>query len=206
MATRDLFVALISGGVVAGLFTFVSIRASQNLSDQQNLHSDSQQAHAEMIENTRFVRDTARQSGTLKPFLGFNLQGAILSGLPLWCDRATAPDSCADLRGANLMSAWLVGTRLAGADATGAVFDDAHLAQVDFNSANLSSTRMTAVDARGANLVSTNLHNADLNQALLNGAYLTSANLIGANLTRTNLWVPICHTRPSPACSCVGFG
>ena len=88
----------------------------------------------------------------------------------------------ANLRGAYLMGADLMGANLTDANLMGADLMGAYLM-----GANLTDANLTDAYLRGANLTDANLRYANLMGANLTGANLTDANLMGANLTRTCL-------------------
>ena len=81
-----------------------------------------------------------------------------------------AASARANLRGANLCGAYLVGVDLSGANLSGAYLVGVDLSGVDLSGANLS----------GADLNHANLSGVDLSGANLSGAYLNHANLIDA--------------------------
>ncbi|WP_267345956.1 MULTISPECIES: pentapeptide repeat-containing protein [unclassified Gilliamella] len=83
----------------------------------------------------------------------------------------------ANLRGANLDCAYLVHADLRGADLSGAYLIDAYLRGADLRGADLS----------GAYLIDANLDSAYLGHANLRGAYLGHANLRGADLRGADL-------------------
>ena len=83
----------------------------------------------------------------------------------------------ADLRRAVLIGAVLTGAVLIGADLTGANLTGAALIGADLTSANL-----TGADLTGANLRRANLTGADLTHANLTNANLRRADLTGADL------------------------
>lgn len=82
---------------------------------------DRRETRAEILENTRFVRQAVMDPTVkLKPFRGLNLLGAQLSGLPLGCaPHATQPDEgCTDLISTDLSGANLTSADLSRADLT----------------------------------------------------------------------------------------
>ena len=95
--------------------------------------------------------------------------------------------SGADLTGANLMGAYLRHADLSGADLTGADLRCAYLRHADLSGANLRHADLSGADLRHADLSGANLRHADLSGANLMGAdlrcaYLRHANLMGADL------------------------
>ena len=87
-----------------------------------------------------------------------------------------------DLKGADLMEAYVVGATLVGADLRGANLYRATLAFTNLRGANLSGDYM-----EGANLSFTNLRGANLSIALMERAWLKSADLSGTNMGGANL-------------------
>jgi len=82
-----------------------------------------------------------------------------------------------DLKGADLMEAYVVGATLVGADLSVANLHRATLAFTNLSFTNLSRAYMV-----GANLSFTNLSGANLSRAFMEGAWLRSADLDGADL------------------------
>ena len=94
----------------------------------------------------------------------------------------------ADLTGAELSKADLVGAQLGGADLTGAWLVQANLigtwlGRADLTGAQLSGADLTDAGLYEANLTGAQLSGANLTDAGLGGASLTGAQLTGANLT-----------------------
>lgn len=102
-----------------------------------------------------------------------NLQGADLRYIDL---------SKANLRGANLYSAWLDGSDLNFADLSYANLRDADLHNVNLCGANLHEAELLRTDLSGADLGRANLCYADLSYANLYNTNLLDANLHGAVL------------------------
>jgi hypothetical protein len=91
---------------------------------------------AEVLENTRFVRQIATSEGdTPKPFGSINLRGAELGGLQLQCTDVRRHVGCADFREADLGEANLRSTDLRGAEFTKADLHKATLDVADFSGA-----------------------------------------------------------------------
>ena len=88
----------------------------------------------------------------------------------------------ANLTGADLRYANLIGANLIGAD-----LSVINLRNADLRGANLSVINLRNADLRGANLISADLSGANLSDANLSGANLSDANLIGADLRGANL-------------------
>lgn len=137
---------------------------------------------------------------------GIRLDCADLSRLILTDDRAAA--DCAFARRADFTKANLEGARFAGADLTGATFDEANLRSADlayvsltgaaFAGAKLDAAEITGgVKAEGANFLLASLQGADLtglhgqgadfSNARLHAATLAFARLDGAVLAGANL-------------------
>jgi hypothetical protein len=93
---------------------------------------------AEVLENTRFVRQIATSEGdTPKPFASINLRGAQLGGLVLGCTDVKRHRGCADFSKADLHEANLDSTYLEGAEFGGADLRKVSLHQVNFSYARL---------------------------------------------------------------------
>jgi hypothetical protein len=107
-----------------------------------------------------------------------NLRSAYLSG----ADLRSAYLSGADLSGADLSGAYLSGAYLSGADLSGADLSGANLRSADLRSAYLSGADLSGADLRSAYLSGADLSGADLSGAYLSGADLSGADLSGANL------------------------
>ena len=105
--------------------------------------------------------------------------------------------SWANLRGADLIEANLIGANLSGADLIEANLSQANLSWADLSWAdlieanllwaNLSGANLLWADLSGANLSEADLSQANLSQANLSKADLIWANLSGANLSRADL-------------------
>jgi len=94
----------------------------------------------------------------------FSLQLADLSGAYLFVAYLIG----ADLRGADLIGAYLIGADLRGADLSGAYLSGAYLGEANLSGADLSG--------------------ADLSEANLSGADLSEANLSDAKYSRKTIW------------------
>jgi hypothetical protein len=88
----------------------------------------------------------------------------------------------ANLSGANLMEAYLIGVGLSGANLSGANLSRANLIGAHLTRANLSGANLSRAILRGAYL-----DRADLRGAKLSGANLMEANLMWANLSGASL-------------------
>jgi len=93
----------------------------------------------------------------------------------------------ADLRSANLCEANLWGAKLDNAVLIGANFTAAKLYEADLPGANLRQANFTNANLRDVDLRNTNLREANLTGAHLVGADLSGAQLGYANLTGANL-------------------
>nr|WP_293109313.1 pentapeptide repeat-containing protein [Okeania sp. SIO2F4] len=98
----------------------------------------------------------------------------------------TFDDSIADLSGANLTEANLMGAVLGPV-----VMRRADLFRVTLSKAKMSNSILTEANLSSAKLIETDLHRANLREASLTGADLGSADLSEANLYRA-------HLSPSP--------
>jgi uncharacterized protein YjbI with pentapeptide repeats len=92
----------------------------------------------------------------------------------------------ADLRGANLNFANLVGVNLEGANLSDASLYFANLEGANLEGANLSKANLKVANLVGVTLRGADLERANLSMANLHGADLESANLRGADLERAN--------------------
>jgi uncharacterized protein YjbI with pentapeptide repeats len=98
----------------------------------------------------------------------------------------------ADLGGAQLRYAFLIGVNLDGANLAGADLASAHLEGARLNIVDLPGADLTRSNLTGAHLIVSNLQGADLGGANLKGAdlggaFLARANLRGANLASAHL-------------------
>jgi uncharacterized protein YjbI with pentapeptide repeats len=93
----------------------------------------------------------------------------------------------ADLIGADLSRANLIGADLSRADLSRANLIGADLSRADLIGANLIGADLSRANLIGANLIGANLSRANLIGANLSRANLSGANLSGANLVWTNL-------------------
>ena len=109
----------------------------------------------------------------------------------------------ADLRGADLMGANLYKAYLCGADLMGANLMRANLSGADLMGADLCGANLCGADLRGADLMGANLYKAYLCGADLMGANLMRANLSGADLMGADLcgakldWPLVCQEKGS---------
>jgi uncharacterized protein YjbI with pentapeptide repeats len=157
---------------------------------------------AELLENTRFVRQVAMSGGwRWKPFAHMNLSGAELGGLNLQCVNWRTYIGCANFLGADLHEANFTDTTLRGAGLRQADLHKATLDEADLTNANLSEANLTGVAGkalvrfRGANLYGATLFQARLPDnefrdtffvdANADEAVLFSANFHHADLERT---------------------
>ncbi|EMA3948538.1 pentapeptide repeat-containing protein [Salmonella enterica] len=100
----------------------------------------------------------------------------------VWITSMHESGSRADLCGADLRDAYLLGANLLGAD-----LRDANLRDADLCGANLFGADLRDADLCGANLFGADLRDANLRGANLLGADLRDANLRGANLLGADL-------------------
>ena len=95
--------------------------------------------------------------------------------------------SGAELRGADLNVAWLIGTDLSGADLRGADLSGAKLGGANLSQADLRGALVIGADLQESNLSGADLRGLDLGGITLRGADLSNAKLNGANLRGVNL-------------------
>lgn len=213
---RDALVAVVAGAVLLGAAVWFDdrreTRAIAIASQQDNT--------AEMLENSRFVRQSVMDTNNLKPFAGLYLKGASLNGLPLGCPAGAKPrspqDGCAnfadaDLQGAYLVNADLRGSYMPEANMAYAQLSDADMRDADLRGVNLHNALMTGADLRGADLryaqlegspdemgaflPAADLRGADLRGATLSGSYLSGADLRGADLRDAELAGGVCYDK-----------
>ena len=122
---------------------------------------------------------------------GANLARADLRGAELSCasrkmEGEPRAQDCAQLQGANLVSAQLQGAHLELAGLAGAHLSGANLQGANLRSANLQGANLLLAQLQGANLIFAHLQNANLTGANLQGADLQQAELQGADLSSSN--------------------
>jgi uncharacterized protein YjbI with pentapeptide repeats len=106
------------------------------IADRQDGLSRDLANQAEVLENTRFVRQIATSEGKReKPFASINLQGAELGGLHLGCTKMGPPTGCADFNKADLQEANLTSAHFPGAGFSEADLRNANLTDSDFSGA-----------------------------------------------------------------------
>ena len=128
---------------------------------------------AEVLENTRFVRQIATTKGnTPKTFAIINLSGAQLMGLSLPCTDVRQRVGCADFRDADLREANLTSTDLGGADLSLADLRKALLSDSDFSGAELLDADLSGVVPGGVHL----------GPSIFQGAHMRRTRLIQARL------------------------
>jgi uncharacterized protein YjbI with pentapeptide repeats len=131
---------------------------------------------AEVLENTRFVRQLATSEGgeIPKPFASMNLRGAQLGGLYLGCKprRLAGLAGCADFRNANLQEANLTRVSFSGAG-----LDAADLRKANLTTADFSDARLRGADLGGV---------ATERPAYFHGAHMRSITLAQAGLARAD--------------------
>lgn len=137
----------------------------------------------EILAAHKLWMDTDGANGVYANLRGADLHGAALIGDDL---------RCADLRGAALYGADLTDADLRCANLRGAALGRAELLYADLRSATLSDTDLIdaalgGADLRDADLHGADLRGADLRSAKLSGADLSGANLRGADLRRAEL-------------------
>ena len=116
----------------------------------------------------------------------------ILAQHKLWLDSHEKSGTKADLRGADLRDAHLIGADLshavlAGAILRGATLGHAHLSLADLSGADLGHAHLSSADLSGADLSHAHLIGADLSLADLSHADLTDADLRDADLSGAGL-------------------
>jgi uncharacterized protein YjbI with pentapeptide repeats len=154
---------------------------------------------AEVLENTRFLRQIATSRGnTPKPFAYINLVGAELGGLHLRCTDVRRHLGCGDFTKADLREANLTSADLGGADFMEADLYKANVDSADFDGANLADVNLGGVATRTStnfrrailvhtSLVQAELETADFRNALLSYVKADEAVLPGADFRRANL-------------------
>jgi uncharacterized protein YjbI with pentapeptide repeats len=175
------------------------------IADRQDHLAQDLANQAEVLENTRFVRQLATAEGgeMPKPFASINLRGAELDGLYLGCKRRplTGLSGCADFRNADLQEANLTRAAFSGADLSHADLRKANLTTAAFSDAVLRGADLGGVATvrpaffKGAHmhritLVRAGLDGADFTDASLSHAEAEEAVLSSANFHRASLRVP----------------
>lgn len=178
---------IVVGLLVGSILTFVQIYSDADNAARQNELAATQNSKAEVLENTRFVRQVAMSRDTVRPFQGLNLKGAVLTGLPLWCDIQREVTACSNFEGANLDAAVLTDTSLDGARLTDASLVDADLSGVRMQYADFTRAKLNGADLSGASLQGSSFVNTVLDHTNLVGANLEGANFTGADMMVTNL-------------------
>jgi uncharacterized protein YjbI with pentapeptide repeats len=144
------------------------------IADRQDRLARDLANQAEVLENTRFVRQIATSGGkSPKPFASINLRGAELGGLNLVCANG---DGCADFSKADLQEANLTSVLFAGAGFSEADLRKANLTDSDFRFALFSDADLGGVaTARPAGFIGAKFFNTTLVEARLDGANFRSA-------------------------------
>jgi beta-lactamase regulating signal transducer with metallopeptidase domain len=146
--------------------------------------------HKEIIDRgvTEWNRWRDEHPDIMPNLVGVNLSEANLEGANL----ENAKLMGADLKEANLKNAILTGAKLQGAnlkEATleGTVFTGAELTGADLKEVDLTGKDLRGIRLIGANLKEASLKRADLREADLRGVNIKEANLTGADLRETDL-------------------
>ena len=140
---------------------------------------------AEVLENTRFVRQIATSEGdTPKPFASINLRGAELGGLHLRCTELRRHLGCADFSNADLGEANLAFTDLRGAGLEEADLHKATLDMADLTGASLFEANLDGVTTRKNR--SATFRDARWDQATLVQARLRDIDFTGGSFTFGN--------------------
>jgi uncharacterized protein YjbI with pentapeptide repeats len=161
---RDIVLALIIGGALLAIQTYLdSVAANRD----------------ERRENLRFVREHAGANAEPGHFVSIDLEDQNLSGLIL----DDADFFRANLAGANFDFANLRdGTSMSHADLTGASFAAAALPRVNLDWANATNAVFTGAVMVDVQLNGANVRGADFSGADLRGARLTALGLDHATL------------------------
>lgn len=155
---RDLVVAMVAGAVLlVGAIVF-----DRQIADRQDALAVKQADRAEVLENTRFVRQAAMSHSDPKPFSSMNLAAANLAGLPLACEDTKRKVGCADLGKAEMR-----GADLSKTDLRGAILNETLLERADLSQARLQRASLVRATLNGAQFQLTQLQRADLTQARL---------------------------------------
>jgi uncharacterized protein YjbI with pentapeptide repeats len=208
---QNIFVALLVGGIVAG----VSDKYASSISAEQA-------RQATRLENLRFVRQLSSEKDVVaRPFAGFDLQGQILAGLDLTGADLTVAKlqdavlvysqlrcrpkpvgqpgpslTCVSLAYADLTRADLTRADLTYADLTDAILEGTNLTGADLEGAHLTRADLTDAILEGTNLTDADLTRADLEGAHLEGAHLTGADLRGVHCDEKTKWPDGFKPRP----------
>jgi uncharacterized protein YjbI with pentapeptide repeats len=184
---KDLIIGVVVGGflLLGGMMWDARLADRQNDLEKSIANGQDDLARnlanqAEVLENTRFVRQIATSLGkkTPKPFENINLSGAELAGLFLPCADVRHRVGCASFARADLHEANLRDTNLKGAD-----FRDA-----DLHNANLTDASLDRAALPHANLsgIATGRGPYPRSSAIFRNAYLGAATLVHAQLDRSD--------------------
>lgn len=161
----DLLVALVVGVVISAATVTVQWKLDRDAAVRSEALATRAEAAAQARDDLRFVREAASAGpvNAARPFDGFELSGATLSGLPLGCDDPWG-NQCTSFAEASLADAVLYGTDLRGAsfegaDLRGATFDRADVSSADFREADL---RGATFHAAIVSIVSPDFSGSDL--------------------------------------------
>jgi uncharacterized protein YjbI with pentapeptide repeats len=168
------------------------------IADRQDRLARDLANQAEVLENTRFVRQLATSKGeVLKPFASINLWGAELGGLDLSCTDLSRHLGCADFTKADVREANLTLTDLVGADFSEADLQQATLDLADFSGAILGFANLNGVttkDGPWADFHGAHLGRATLVQARLEHARFRDAGFDSVNADQAVLsWADFQH-------------
>jgi uncharacterized protein YjbI with pentapeptide repeats len=149
------------------------------IADRQDGLSRDLANQAEVLENTRFVRQIATSKGdTPKPFASINLSGAELGGLSLACTDLRRRLGCPDFLKADLHEANLDSTHLSGGDFREADLHNANLTSASLSGAQLSDANLDGVVTKEGYAI---FHDAELQGATLRHAQLGGSKFHSAN-------------------------
>ena len=131
---------------------------------------------AEVLENTRFVRQIATSDGDMtKPFASINLVGAQLEGLSLRCTDVKRHLGCANFSKADLHEANLDSTDLSGANFNRADLRKVSLHRVNLGYAELGGANLDGVSGESILFDWTALQRTSLVQARIDDAIFTDS-------------------------------
>jgi uncharacterized protein YjbI with pentapeptide repeats len=204
---KDLLVGFVVGVVlfVGALLWDIRLanrqdRLQQTLAKQQDELQMKLADQAEVLENTRFVRDVAVSGSGARPFGGLNLRGAHLAGLDLGCKHHTNREGmnleggviqvtghCSDFQHADATGANLAGTDLSGAYMQFAQLAEASMSQSDLSHAALDRADLRGIDFHLTNLTQASMAEADLRDATLSSLQGAPSNFMGADLRNAYL-------------------
>ncbi len=181
-------------GVFVGLVSLVlTLWQAENLQDRDELFSSSQERQAEVLENTRFVRDIISSGASSRPFRELDLNDASLAGLAMGCKVLPAGEvvmqgtgvgldktPCSDFTEADLSQATLFNANLRGANLYGADFSNADLRATDLTRAVMYEVNASGANFQMARLDAASIGRANFSKSHFVESFMTEADAAGS--------------------------